>query len=178
MLCLVAQAEFGVPAAAELKTELSFPPQNMGRGAGSVPAPTKPPEPLPASELQAGPVSGKRQSARPADGSGGGGGPLLQQSSRQAGLKAVGFLCLNWALLVWEEWGATRGAPDFVRGINFILGVGPQPATRLCKAISAIPLTLTLPANPRGSSFSLTPKESGEGLAADLFSRRSPLHSL
>lgn len=108
----------------------------------------------------------------------GGGGPLLQQSSRQAGLKAVGFLCLNWALLVWEEWGATRGAPDFVRGINFILGVGPQPATRLCKAISAIPLTLTLPANPRGSSFSLTPKESGEGLAADLFSRRSPLHSL
>jgi len=47
MFCLVAQAEFRVPAAADLKTELSFPGQNTGRVAGSVQAPPKPQEPLP-----------------------------------------------------------------------------------------------------------------------------------
>lgn len=47
MFCLVAQAEFRVPAAVDLKTELSFPGQNTGRVAGSVQAPPKPQEPLP-----------------------------------------------------------------------------------------------------------------------------------
>lgn len=36
---LVVQAEFRVPDAADLRTELSFPRQKMGRGAGSVETP-------------------------------------------------------------------------------------------------------------------------------------------
>lgn len=38
-ICLVVQAEFRVPDAADLRTELSFPRQKMGRGTGSVETP-------------------------------------------------------------------------------------------------------------------------------------------
>lgn len=120
MFCLVAQAEFRVPAAADLKTELSFPRQNKGSVAGSVQAPPKPQEPLPTT-LQSSTcgTSGQARVKKEVK------QDLLMGLARPppsaewpAGWAEIGIrescwvsLCLN--LVALEEWGTTRDTPDF-----------------------------------------------------------------
>ena len=96
--CLVAQAGIRVPAATDLRKELSFPRQRMGRAAGSGQAPKlfQPLPQPPRAQLKRRPGQCPERD-EPSHADAGSRGPCLQHSDWQAGLKlelgkATGFL--------------------------------------------------------------------------------------
>lgn len=62
-----------------------------------------------------------------------------------------------------------------VCGVSLTFEVGPHPGTKLCKALLCISWPPPLPASLGGSSFSLTPRDSGGSMVADVFSQGRPL---